>query len=130
MHGFFIFQQYTKFAGLELIEKNKCLKNKTSEYKSRTTKRSLVQFFTPYYHILYKERNYTEAQFFMDNITNYLNLPENAKVLDLACGKGRHSTYLNQLGFDVLGADLSENSMKLAKTQMTPCILKFMTCEF
>jgi cyclopropane fatty-acyl-phospholipid synthase-like methyltransferase len=45
----------------------------------------------------------------MDNITNYLNLPENAKVLDLACG--RHSTYLNQLGFDVLGADLSENSI-------------------
>jgi SAM-dependent methyltransferase len=68
-------------------------------------------FDTPYYHILYKERNYTEAQFFMDNITNYLNLPENAKVLDLACGKGRHSTYLNQLGFDVLGADLSENSI-------------------
>jgi hemerythrin len=70
MHGFFIFQQkYTKFAGLELIEKNKCLKNKTSEYKSRTTKRSLVQFLVryTYYHILYKERNYTEAQFFMDN---------------------------------------------------------------
>jgi cyclopropane fatty-acyl-phospholipid synthase-like methyltransferase len=51
----------------------------------------------------------------MDNITNYLNLPENAKVLDLACGKGRHSTYLNQLGFDVLGADLSENSIEASK---------------
>ena len=47
----------------------------------------------------------------MDNITHYLNLPENAKVLDLACGKGRHSIYLNQLGFDVLGADLSANSI-------------------
>jgi 2-polyprenyl-3-methyl-5-hydroxy-6-metoxy-1,4-benzoquinol methylase len=47
----------------------------------------------------------------------------------LACGKGRHSTYLNQLGFDVLGADLSENSIaEASKTQMTPCILKFMTC--
>jgi 2-polyprenyl-3-methyl-5-hydroxy-6-metoxy-1,4-benzoquinol methylase len=46
----------------------------------------------------------------MDNITNYLNLRK-CKVLDLACGKGRHSTYLNQLGFDVLGADLSENSI-------------------
>jgi SAM-dependent methyltransferase len=68
-------------------------------------------FDTPYYHILYKERNYREAQVFMDNITHYLNLPENAKVLDLACGKGRHSIYLNQLGFDVLGADLSENSI-------------------
>lgn len=68
-------------------------------------------FDTPYYHILYKERNEREAQLFMDNLTHYLNLPENAKVLDLCCGKGRHSIYLNQLGFDVIGADLSENSI-------------------
>ncbi len=31
--------------------------------------------------------------------------------MDLACGKGRHAIYLNQLGFDVIGADLSENSI-------------------
>lgn len=68
-------------------------------------------FDTPYYHILYKERNYREAQLFMDNLTQYLNLPEKAKVLDLACGKGRHAIYLSQLGYDVLGADLSENSI-------------------
>ena len=68
-------------------------------------------FDTPYYHILYKDRNYREAQIFMDNLTHYLNLPEKANVLDLACGKGRHSIYLNQLGYDVLGADLSENSI-------------------
>jgi len=68
-------------------------------------------FDTPYYHILYKDRNYREAQIFIDNITHYLNLPEKAKVLDLACGKGRHSIYLNQLGYDVIGADLSENSI-------------------
>jgi SAM-dependent methyltransferase len=41
-------------------------------------------------------------------------LPEHAKVLDLACGKGRHAIYLNQLGFDVLGVDLSENSIAIA----------------
>ncbi|WP_396157942.1 class I SAM-dependent methyltransferase [Flavobacterium sp.] len=68
-------------------------------------------FDTPYYHILYKDRNYREAQVFMDNLTHYLNLPEKSKVLDLACGKGRHAIYLNQLGFDVVGADLSENSI-------------------
>ncbi|WP_396194293.1 class I SAM-dependent methyltransferase [Flavobacterium sp.] len=68
-------------------------------------------FDTPYYHILYKDRNYREAQIFMDNLTHYLNLPEKAKVLDLACGKGRHAIYLNQLGYDVIGADLSENSI-------------------
>jgi SAM-dependent methyltransferase len=71
-------------------------------------------FDTPYYHILYKDRNYREAQIFMDNLTHYLNLPEHAKVLDLACGKGRHSIYLNQLGFKVLGVDLSENSIEIA----------------
>jgi len=71
-------------------------------------------FDSPYYHILYKERNYREAQLFMDNLTHYLNLPEKANVLDLACGKGRHAIYLNQLGFDVLGVDLSENSIAIA----------------
>lgn len=68
-------------------------------------------FDTAYYHILYKDRNYREAQVFMDNLTHYLNLPGKSKVLDLACGKGRHAIYLNQLGFDVVGADLSENSI-------------------
>jgi SAM-dependent methyltransferase len=36
-------------------------------------------------------------------------------LLDLACGKGRHSIYLNKLGYNVIGADLSKNSIKLAK---------------
>jgi SAM-dependent methyltransferase len=71
-------------------------------------------FDSPYYHILYKDRDYEEAQLFMDNITQYLNLPDNAKILDLACGKGRHSIYLNQLGYDVTGVDLSENSIEEA----------------
>ena len=43
----------------------------------------------------------------MDNLTQYLNLPDKAKVLDLACGKGRHAIYLSQLGYNVLEADLS-----------------------
>ncbi|MBF6608884.1 MAG: methyltransferase domain-containing protein [Flavobacterium sp.] len=72
-------------------------------------------FDSPYYHILYKDRDYAEAQLFMDNITQYLNLPDDAKILDLACGKGRHSVYLNQIGYDVTGADLSENSIQAAK---------------
>jgi SAM-dependent methyltransferase len=72
-------------------------------------------FDTPYYHILYKNRNDEEAQAFMDNITHYLNMPENGTILDLACGKGRHSIYLNKLGYNVTGVDLSENSITIAK---------------
>ncbi|WP_250433844.1 class I SAM-dependent methyltransferase [Hanstruepera flava] len=72
-------------------------------------------FDTPFYHILYKDRDYDEAQLFMDNLTQYLNIPEGGTILDLACGKGRHSVYLNSLGYDVTGADLSENSIAHAK---------------
>ncbi|WP_428225033.1 class I SAM-dependent methyltransferase [Flavobacterium sp.] len=71
-------------------------------------------FDSPYYHILYKDRDDNEAQLFMDNLTNYLNLPEEAKILDLACGKGRHAIYLNQLGYEVTGVDLSPNSIEEA----------------
>lgn len=72
-------------------------------------------FDSPFYHILYEDRDHSEAQQFMDNLSNYLNLPENGTVLDLACGKGRHSIYLNSLGYDVTGVDLSENSIAYAK---------------
>jgi SAM-dependent methyltransferase len=72
-------------------------------------------FDTPYYHTLYKDRDYEEAQLLIDNLAHYLNLSEDAKVLDLACGKGRHSIYLNSLGYDVVGADLAANSIAEAK---------------
>ncbi len=72
-------------------------------------------FDTPYYHILYKDRNDEEAREFMQNLVSFLKLPPNATILDLACGKGRHSVYLNQLGFDVTGVDLSENSIEHAR---------------
>jgi SAM-dependent methyltransferase len=86
-----------------------------SELKNKKSENWFASWFdTDYYHILYKDRNEEEAQQFMDNLTHYLNLPEEAKILDLACGKGRHSTYLNSLGFDVTGADLSENSIEEA----------------
>ncbi|AEH02591.1 bifunctional 2-polyprenyl-6-hydroxyphenol methylase/3-demethylubiquinol 3-O-methyltransferase UbiG [Lacinutrix sp. 5H-3-7-4] len=72
-------------------------------------------FDTPFYHILYKDRDYAEAETFMCNLTNYLNIPEHGKILDLACGKGRHSVYLNTLGYNVTGVDLSANSIAHAK---------------
>ena len=71
-------------------------------------------FDTPYYHILYKDRGYAEAQLFMKNLTSFLNLKPGARILDLACGKGRHSVYLNKLRFDVTGVDLSPSSIEYA----------------
>ena len=72
-------------------------------------------FDTKYYHILYQDRNDEEAQLFMKNLTSFLQLKRDNKVLDLPCGKGRHSKFLNSLGYDVIGADLSQNSIEYAK---------------
>jgi SAM-dependent methyltransferase len=71
-------------------------------------------FDTPFYHILYKDRDYKEAQSFMENLTSYLNIDENGNILDLACGKGRHAVYLNTIGYDVTGIDLSQKSIDFA----------------
>ena len=72
-------------------------------------------FDTPYYHILYKHRDYQEAEVFIKNIVTYLNFDKDDSILDLACGKGRHSIFLNSLGYKVTGLDLSKNSIGYAK---------------
>jgi SAM-dependent methyltransferase len=72
-------------------------------------------FDTPFYHILYKDRDNKEAGNFMDSLTSFLKLSKEAEILDLACGKGRHSKYLNELGFRVTGVDLSPKSIAFAK---------------
>jgi SAM-dependent methyltransferase len=71
-------------------------------------------FNTPYYHILYKDRNEEEARLFLDNLFSYLSLPAKASVWDMACGKGRHAIYIAQKGFDSFGTDISPNSIEEA----------------
>ncbi|MBQ3502805.1 MAG: class I SAM-dependent methyltransferase [Clostridia bacterium] len=48
-------------------------------------------------------------------------LPKNARVLDLCCGAGYESMRLNNLGINVVGVDLSEKSIEIAK-QHNPTI--------
>ncbi len=72
-------------------------------------------FDTPYYHLLYSNRDYTEAESFITKLTADLELPPNASIIDLACGKGRHSVFLNKLGYEVLGLDLSRKSIEYDK---------------
>lgn len=69
-------------------------------------------FDSPYYSVLYKERNEDEAAFFLNNLLAFLHPAPNAAILDLACGKGRHALYLNQQGFVVTGIDFSEKNIE------------------
>ena len=72
-------------------------------------------FDSPYYHILYSNRNYAEAEQFLQNLLQHLHPKPDARILDLACGKGRHAIYLNQQGYNVTGVDLSPQSIAAAK---------------
>ena len=72
-------------------------------------------FDSDYYHVLYKNRDYSEARNFIYNIIEYIDLKKGSQILDLACGIGRHSIYLDKIGFKVVGTDKSPNNIKKAK---------------
>jgi 2-polyprenyl-3-methyl-5-hydroxy-6-metoxy-1,4-benzoquinol methylase len=72
-------------------------------------------FDSPYYHILYADRDHQEARDFIDKLTQNLSFPKGASLLDVACGRGRHAKHLNELGYDVTGIDLSIESINYAK---------------
>ncbi len=72
-------------------------------------------FNSPYYHRLYFERDEKEAEAFIHQLAKRLQLAEGCRVLDVACGKGRHGRILASSGFDVTGIDLAPSSIAWAK---------------
>lgn len=64
---------------------------------------------------LYKHRDDKDAEKLLNLILNSVDLPVNAKILDAACGSGRHSISLARKGFDVTGFDLSKVLLDIAK---------------
>lgn len=72
-------------------------------------------FNSPYYYQLYFKRDKKEATEFIDKLINYLKPNPDSFMLDIGCGRGRHSVQFASKGFDVTGIDLSEKSIKKAK---------------
>lgn len=68
-------------------------------------------FDSPYYHKLYFKRDEAEAAAFMNRLVTRLSPPPDSFMLDVGCGKGRHSRILAAKGFDVTGIDLSTASI-------------------
>lgn len=75
-------------------------------------------FGTKEYLEIYDHRNNKDAAKIAGLITRKLKLPKSSKVLDLACGNGRHSVYFAAKGFNVLGIDLSEYLISQAKKKI------------
>lgn len=72
-------------------------------------------FNSPYYHQLYLERNEAEATLFINKLLDCLKPAPGSRILDAACGRGRHSRILASLGYNVTGIDLAPDSIAYAK---------------
>jgi len=72
-------------------------------------------FDSPLYEQLYSNRNEVEAALLADLIEKNIPRFRYPQILDLGCGRGRHSITLALRGYRVAGVDLSEEAIKLAK---------------
>src|SRR5437868_11674828 len=72
-------------------------------------------FDSPFYHRLYFERDELEAKEFISKLIHVLEPLPGSRMLDVACGRGRHSRILADMQFDVTGTDLSFRSIEFAK---------------
>lgn len=72
-------------------------------------------FNSPFYHKLYFDRDEQEAEAFIKKLVRHLQPAPGSRMLDVACGKGRHSKTLASLGYTVTGIDISADSIQYAR---------------
>lgn len=72
-------------------------------------------FASPNYLKVYSHRNQNDAKNLINLIIKVTNLKEGEKILDAACGAGRHAFLLSKLNYQVFGFDLSKTLLSEAK---------------
>lgn len=89
---------------------------RTMMLDANTNKEWFAEWFdSPYYHLLYQHRSDDEARAFIQTLLHFLQLPLQQRLLDVACGKGRHAKALADAGYFVTGIDLSPESIQQAQ---------------
>jgi SAM-dependent methyltransferase len=73
-------------------------------------------FDSPLYAALYRHRDDAEAHASVDLFERTTCLPRHSRVLDLACGSGRHVKECLSRGYDVVGADLAAARLAEARS--------------
>lgn len=76
-------------------------------------------FNSPYYYQLYRNRDENEASAFVKDLINELHPEPGSLMLDVACGKGRHSLALSAMGYHVTGIDIAQDAIIEAKKKET-----------
>ena len=74
-----------------------------------------AEWFGRQYLELYAHRDRREAVGDIDRLEKLIALRRDLPILDLACGNGRHSIELAARGYEVVGLDLSEELLEVAR---------------
>jgi len=72
-------------------------------------------FESPLYEKIYADRNEEEAEQLGRQLENIIPHKQYEYILDLGCGRGRHSLTLASKGYRVKGIDLSEEAIRKAR---------------
>lgn len=72
-------------------------------------------FNTQEYLNVYQHRNESDAEDHIKLILGNVKIPSGAKILDMACGAGRHAIILARKNFHLTAVDLSENLISIAE---------------
>src|SRR5688500_15137281 len=79
----------------------------------------ITQFekYASFYDMLYQHKDYKSEAAYIDEIINKFVKKdrENTRVLDLACGTGKHIFELYQQGYQVAGSDISAQMIEVAR---------------
>jgi len=69
------------------------------------------------YNLVYDHRDENEAERLVDFVERAITPADEAQILDVGCGRGRHARAFARRGYQVAGIDLSESSIAEARTR-------------
>lgn len=74
-------------------------------------------FASDEYLTVYSHRDQAEAENLRQLILDKITLPAESRILDLACGAGRHAIAFAKKGYHVTAIDLSENLLNIGRRE-------------
>ena len=84
-------------------------------------------WFDENYKLLYRHRDMKDAENQVELILRVVRPDRDWRILDLACGEGRHSTFFKDRGFDITGIDLSKTLIDIGREKFPG--LKLIECD-
>jgi len=74
--------------------------------------------YSRYYDLLYRDKDYVSEAKYVAGLIR-LHSPQATSVLEIGCGTGAHAAVMSELGFNIVGVDMSEGMLEAAEARRT-----------